>query len=458
MAISAVRTQNILNNIGNFDYGPPPDIMGGGGYDTPSPTYPTQGALPRIGTYDPNEPVNMQQGTQPQSMADLMTSMYHPEHQASDEYEALLNRFPQREKPSIARRLVASGASLKGGIKAAEEVMEAPNLRNRADWVAQVAPRYNAANLERQSNINERTLAYNAATTTVGQRRADETERSNREKADIARTRAAAYDFKSRNPGLKIESPKGGYMIGVDAAGKATYITDEQGNRIKSGTLSQYDEINLRGGYQVEAAKQAGASQIATEKERQKGREALADRRGWQVLEDANGNMFAINPQPEPGKPQLVPYEPATGQGGPRVVPLPGSPSKPAPGAMNKPGTPKAAASGSELNVQRQQFTKARELYNSMPGAQSWITIQGNSFKVKQPGYWTSAADRKLVNNINAQIYGTPGGGRGGGPGTPITGGEASPLQQKAVDFLNQNGLPVTDANIQHAIKTGRVK
>ena len=46
----------------------------------------------------------------------------------------------------------------KGGFKDAQTVLNEPNERRLADWKEQAGPEYNAANLERQANANERQI------------------------------------------------------------------------------------------------------------------------------------------------------------------------------------------------------------------------------------------------------------------------------------------------------------
>jgi hypothetical protein len=403
-----LRQYNIMDNIGAIGDA---RMAGGGGYDDfedfgvgpqqPSPTFPRMGAIQRIGTETMNDPMVQQQ--QP-NIADLMRQFYTPETQAGDAFNQLVRNAPQRNKPGIARRLAASGAALKGGPQSAEQFMYAPYMRDTADWMAKMDPNYKAAQLENTANANERQLAGSMAQYTMSDRKQTETERKNRSDEEIRRKRAEVYDFKSRNPNMRFDF-SGPTVKAADPLTGKVYDTG-----VATGSMTDMDRINLQGEWGVARARESGAQARATEGVRQEGRERLVDKRGWSVVQDQDGNTFSINPQTR----QMVPFE--------------GGAPAPKQGPLTKPGTPRASGAGGgneALNVQRQRFNTAKQLADTIPGANKWIKFTSpTTFRIEQPGRFTSETEKKLYQDITSKIYGSgnsssggPGTGRGGGPG-----------------------------------------
>src|SRR4029078_4059898 len=70
-----------------------------------------------------------------------LRDLYQPEHRYSDMMEQMLNQFPQRQKPSLGRKIVASmvGAG-RGGIKEADAVINEPYNNALADWKMRFDP------------------------------------------------------------------------------------------------------------------------------------------------------------------------------------------------------------------------------------------------------------------------------------------------------------------------------
>lgn len=450
-----IRQYNIMDNIGN---------VGGGGYDDfqnfdfgigpqqPTPTFPVRGALPLIG----QEPVNTMDprsmGPQEPNIAQLMQQFYTPETQATDAFNKLVQNAPQRNKPGIARRLAASAGALgapKGkGIETAEQFMYAPFMRNTQDWMAKMDPNYKAASLENARNANERQLAGSMAQYTMGERKQAESERKNRADEKIRADRAAVYRFKAENPNIKIVTPKGGNITGIDPiSGRSIPILDQQGRPISTGSLSDEDAINLRGEWSVDAARARGQASENVEGKRQEGREALAWSDPYEVQQsDGSKKWFQTNR--------------ATGDI--REAKFPGNPS-----SVNKVGVPPRSGAGggagNELEIQRARVNKANELINTLPGANRWIKISNNGRVTVAPTTrFTSDADKALHARITQEIYGsggqytgtgTPGGGRGGGPGT---GGKQGPTEVKKEYSPSRNQTRITYSDGTTKIINGR--
>lgn len=436
-----LRQYNIMDNIGSIG-----DSRMAGGYDDfndfgvgpiqPSPTFPTMGAISRIGqSQDVTEPRMM--GQEP-SIAQLMQQFYTPETQATDAFNQLVQNAPQRNKPGIARRLAASGAALKGGPQAAEQFMYAPYMRDTADWMARMDPNYKAASLENQRNANERQLAGNMAQYTMNERKQTEVERKNRVDEEVRRKRAEVYDFKARNPNMRFDF-SGPTVKAADPLTGQVYDTG-----VATGSMTDMDRINLQGQWGVERARVAGQEARATEGVRQEGRERLVDKRGWQTVQSADGQAWAVNPQTR----QLEPIQPPAGVTPPQ-------------GPLTRPGTPprpSGAGGGNEaLNIQRQRFNTARQIADTVPGANKWIKFTSpTTFRVEQPGRFTSEADRQLYQRITQEIYGTSqqpssgaGGGRGGGPGRGNQPQQKTPVKKEYSQSRNQTRITYSDGTTQ---------
>jgi hypothetical protein len=146
------------------------------------------GQPPRIGQNNTPDDI--------QATIDAINKVYTPETRASNRFNDLLDRFPEREEPSFARRLVAAGVGLgnrsrgiPGGIGEQEKVLYAPHIRDLADFGARVGPFGQATQFENAANANERALAQNVVTSiTAGNKQAeqsriaDERNRTNQER------------------------------------------------------------------------------------------------------------------------------------------------------------------------------------------------------------------------------------------------------------------------------------
>lgn len=443
MARIPIRQYNIMDNIGAVG-----DERMAGGYDdfqdfgvgpvqSPSPTFPTMGAISRIGAEPPVNTMDPRTMGQEPNIAQLMQQFYTPETEATDAFNQLVRNAPTRNKPGIARRLAASGAALKGGPQVAEQFMYAPYMRDTADWMAKMDPNYKAASLENTRNANERQLAGSMAQYTMSERKQTESERKNRADEKIRADRAAVYRFKTENPNLKIVTPKGGNITAIDPlTGKSIPILDAQGKPISTGSLSDEDAINLRGEWSVEAAGARGRAAQDVETTRQTGRENLQ----WDIFQQ-DGKTYRINRVTGVVEPVKIPE-----------------------GTIVKPGTPprpSGAGGGNEaLNVQRQRFNTARQIADTVPGANKWIKFTSpTTFRVEQPGRFTSEAERKLYQDITNKIYGgeagkytgsgTPGGGRGGGAGRGNQPQQATIAKKEYSPSRNQTRITYSDGRVE---------
>ncbi len=84
-----------------------------------------------------------------------------PEHAYVDRLNQHIDAMPQRQPPSMLRKIVASVAGLQGPSAAEqqERIMYGDYGRQLGDWQTKLNPLVQAANFERQANSNERMMA-----------------------------------------------------------------------------------------------------------------------------------------------------------------------------------------------------------------------------------------------------------------------------------------------------------
>lgn len=166
----------------------------------------------------------------------LLQNLYNPETENIKKFSDLIANKPERGKPSLARTIVASGVGLKGGVKGAEEVLNAPHARAMSDWQSSVEPAQQAANLERQTNTNERQLLGTMVNASREQQRLKEQTRQGDERIRIQQD-------KQRLEQMKAE----GYEFNFDGAYVMRYKQDGtlENTGVKTENLSQADRLVL---------------------------------------------------------------------------------------------------------------------------------------------------------------------------------------------------------------------
>lgn len=236
MAVNNLRQQNIFDQFmqapaeyGMDQFGPFGSPMGIDLPESPQPASSWDFGIQQPPQQDPLDIYN-----------------YTPEVTSRDRFNRLLDQYPTRQAPSLGRTLVASGMGFGGTpIGDVEKVMQAPHLRDMADWSARTQPFYNAAQLENQSNIQERTLTTNAIAARTAQSRTDEMERSarareetNRMNAESNRIKALAQDFKMRNPNWIFKSD-GPTIVGFNPTNPKEFVD----TGVSTGNMSDMEKI-----------------------------------------------------------------------------------------------------------------------------------------------------------------------------------------------------------------------
>lgn len=210
-------------------------------------------------------------GERPFDVNARMNELYTPSNVASDRFNELATGMPAYEKPGLGRTIAAALSAFgPGGHKTGQEVMNFNNDRNMTDWKNQIGPAQQAATLERQTNVNERTLAYQQVSQEL-RARADADKAANNEKsAAIRQQRADIYEFKAKNPNMKLIIPKGGNIQAFDPSTGHTIDL-----KIPTGTLSETDKINLNQENALDRQDNAAGNTRKTEGIKQAGREKL---------------------------------------------------------------------------------------------------------------------------------------------------------------------------------------
>lgn len=264
------------------------DILG-----PPSPNDATFDQPPDISQVDIGKPDRDSVG-QEDEVTKLVGKLYTPHHEIADKFNEVWNQMPQREKPSVLRRIVASMVGAGGGPKAADQVLDAPYNEARGEWMDKLKMLQPALSDERYQNINE-----------MNQRKLDETERKSKAaeadkdaRTEIAADRAATYKYKSEHPGEQLVEDEDGQLMAVNKAdGSMHYVLRPDGTPVKSlknlnAADKQANDIKgrkeiaaIQGANQIKAAGARGAASIAVEKEKQKGRQEIKEQK------DANGEV-----------------------------------------------------------------------------------------------------------------------------------------------------------------------
>jgi hypothetical protein len=252
-----------------------------------------------------------------------MSQLYTPEHQASDKFSSLINAYPEDKGHSklarIGAALLAGGTSLATddpikGYNLGTGALEYQRNKKVADWKNQITPAQQGANLERQSNTNERTLAYQTISQELRQQ-AEEHKASN----DVARTKIASdradiYRFKAEHPDMKIVMTKGGNVQMIDPkTGSMTELDKlhlQQENAIEKVHVTgeesrKTEEVKQGGRVELEGVKQGGRESLLSKKNKAGGTELPTQTRVREYnqakeLKDTNPNLgkwIKINPQ-----------------------------------------------------------------------------------------------------------------------------------------------------------------
>lgn len=410
--LELLRMGNIFNPQSmEMNQGPMPQMPQSGTMMPPSPppipNIPVQSGLP------------MQQ---PEfDVTARMKELYQPSTVATDRFNELSQSMPRFAEPSGWRKFGAAalgsltdlGTNFGGnrtGVKGTD-VFDETTGKNKwrermGSWKEEIGPAQQAANLERQENINSRTLAHQTVQGELTSRRNDATVRNQEINNKIRQQRADAYDYRVRNPNVKFDFNGPRVRILNPGTGQITETSWE------SKDFTPQEKLELEQKQAIERIEKTGAEARKTEETRQENRTDIAETRGWKPYTDAEGKVFM--------------YNEITGETRDRAQSPAGTPTP----------RPSGAAARPELATQTKvrQYNAAIEFKNRNPELGRWVTPgPGNTFTIKPPktGTFGSGPSPQQYEMMINEIYGPdgppqegqsfqssgPGGGRGGGSG-----------------------------------------
>ena len=176
---------------------------------------------------------------------------------AEDEFLSAIREQPQRENPSLWRKLAAIGPALGGNPRLQDDVLFGNYNRQMDDWKARIQPLYQAAGLERMNNSQELKDYYQNAMLGISQQRANQ-------QGDRYEQLASEFETKSKQKDEQLEisrkntklaedrlevsrqTARGGTVVKDNKNGK-TYLVYKDGTKkdLDIDTLSKEDEIEL---------------------------------------------------------------------------------------------------------------------------------------------------------------------------------------------------------------------
>lgn len=337
--LESMRLRNLFNNA----------PISGPGID--GVQFPTSGTNPydvSFGSTGIPSPTGTPMGEP--DIAALMQGMNNPTNDASQGFERLIEQYPQRENPSILRRLGSMIVDYTKGPEAGQAMYDQPFQQKLTDWKNKIGPSQQAANLERYENVN-----------TLKERAQAAKEKTDEGKLRISQQRADIANFKAKNPQLKFDFSGPKVKVMDPLTGKISVTEFDTGN------LTESDKIDLNQKNAIARIDATGEQARKTEETRQTGREGLAETRGW------TPPVNVINP--ETGQPMAVSVNQITGE-----VKEIKSNNKNI-GAITKPGTSRKEESPQETKIRR--YNAADELINTRPDLAKFIELTGtNEFKI----------------------------------------------------------------------------
>lgn len=229
-----------------------------------------------------------------------MGQLYQPQTQASDRYNELIGMYPDKSeyKPSMLRRigaaLIATGQSFGGpagrrfqpnpnALESGFEFLNRPYNEKLGDWKNQIGPAQQAATLERNQNVNDRTLATQTVQQELSQRKIDAANKIAADKNELARIKQMQPNFKFdfTGPTVTITDPKTGQIIQT---------------KVPTGSLSDADKMALQQTQALERIQATGQEQRQTEAVRQDNRQELAWSDPYEVtMPDGSKQYFQTN-------------------------------------------------------------------------------------------------------------------------------------------------------------------
>lgn len=240
----------------------------------------------------------------PMQIQSRFQQLYQPQNTAQNNLSQILQQQPQREQPGKLRQIgsVLAGLGTSGpatyyngqalgfqsdpmkAMQAQDQFANAPYYDKMHDWENKIKPAEYAANLERQSNTNERTAVSQQVEREIQQQKADENERAakarekaieqrnkiSEERANIAQQRADTYQKIARGGTIVFDKDGEGWMVNKDGTKEKLDLT--------KFTDKEKQEFKTDAALRLEHARAADASKL--ESQRQTGRAANIEKSG----------------------------------------------------------------------------------------------------------------------------------------------------------------------------------
>lgn len=342
---------------------------------------------------------------------------FEPEHYYSDQYDNLLKDMPQYKEPGGWRKaLTAIAAGFAGRPLEVNNVLQAPYARKYDAWKNKADAVRPAMLEERQRNQQNRMFAQTSNSQRIAQQRADTSaaaqrakEATDKEKIEIAKGRAATYDWKAKHPNHTYKTDSDGYIIAIDPqTNTMTYVVDREGTPVKSSTLPDEDKMEL----QLKNQKELIGARETSQKNLAEYRGTITSRQIRERGEESRKTKTTV-----PGK---------------------------------APSSASGAMSPSQLATER--INKANAYLAAHPEAKDFVKIEGRNVTIapaSSGGFFSrgpSKADRDAAYNA---IYG--GAQQTAGNTSPAKPQAAHPIgsQEEAIQYLKDNNKQVNPQTIR---------
>lgn len=257
------------------------------------PQPPKSWNIPQVGPIPEKDPIAPHENIPSEQLENLIN--WKPTTEATDRYEKLVGAYPKRDEynPGFWRSLGAMVVDYSKGPQRGQAFYDEPFNDAQEDWKEQIGPAYQAANLERYGNVNERMQRYQTASQELRDRKQQADERKQEADARIREMRAEVYKYKNMLPKWKLEKVKGGNyrMFNPDNP------LESVDTGIPTGTLSEIDEAILNKDLNIQVEEAKSGLRMGEQQPRLDNQRDIAEMQGGQIMNDAQGNAYWVNPR-----------------------------------------------------------------------------------------------------------------------------------------------------------------
>jgi len=183
------------------------------------------------------------------------------ENNASDRFNELIQKYPRAEDfhPSVLRRIASGIVSASGGfdprglgfykpnaqtMEAGQNLLNQPYTKQLSDWKNEIQPAYEAANLERYTNANNRQIMFSTVSNELKEQAERDRVSKNENDAAIKEQRAQIYDMRSRGFKFNFGGPT---VLATDPISGRVMDT-----KVPTGALNALDKMTIGQDYALE--------------------------------------------------------------------------------------------------------------------------------------------------------------------------------------------------------------